>query len=1265
MDVYAPVTLASADQEAVSDITPSSAVVSGEVDPEGVAVSGCEFEYELETGGYAKAQSCSPTPGSGSTYEKVSASLSGLAEGTQYGEGRLSVTNANGVSYAQQLRSFETPFRFEVTSAGAGAGTVQCEVFSATEPDDFKAPEPCATEYYKTIGRVRVTAVPGAGLTFEGWTVLEGPTTCNGTTEPCVVRYGHNPTEFEGPTKLVANFSGSGTKYPLTVHKTGAGTGTVESSPPGIDCEPAESECSHEYEAGQRVELKEAPVADAEFVKWEGCDSESGAGKEVCVVTMTAARSVTAEFKPSATKYVPLVTTEPASGVEVVQEAGHGVVRAALNGKVAPGGLPVTSCVFEYGTSTAYGQTVPCVPAAKDIPTTGEPEPAVTASVSGLLPGTTYHFRLRAANANGEAPPAADQSFLTPGPGIGEASVSDVSDVSATLNATVDPDGASTSWHFEYDTREYAEGEGPHGTSVPAGEGAAGSGSEQVAVGEALQGLAASTEYFYRLVAVSQLDVDGVTQAVVFDGPQQTFTTQTASTQFVLPDGRGYEMVSPPQKQGALITADTTSEQGWLFEAASAGGAFAYTSTTPTESGVTGYAETTQVLSTRTAQGWHNRDLSIPHERATLIPFTEGPEYRRFSSDLSAAVVQPYGTFTPCVSARGAPQPCISPAASEQTPFLEDLQAGSFSPLVTGCPQAGEPCPPAVEERADVPPGTVFGGHQLEFAGTPCPENDKYCGPLFVAATPDLSHVVLLSATPLTEGEGAGGGLYEYSAGRLTFIGKGENDGKEGHFEGADAAHMAHGISTDGSRVIFNGKGENPNHEPVQGLLMRDTASEETVLLGEHGEFQTASASQSRVFFSEAGDLKICEVVGGAGGHLQCELTDLTTGAGLLGDVLGASEDGSYVYFVSPGVLGDGAQHGARPGEDNLYVNHYEAGVWTPSFIASLPPADSDDWHYQVLEEQPTGVSPNGQWLAFDSQAQLAGYRSAGHTEVYLYHPAAAANAATLTCASCKPTGEDATGAAHIPTWEGNKSYTDLQPYQPRYLSDQGRLFFDSSEALVPLDGDGTEDVYEYEPEGVGSCTSSSSSSSSGSVVFEPARAFALDGHSGESAAGCVALISSGDSGEPSTFLDATEDGSEVFFLTSAHLASQDTDSAPDVYVARECTSGAPCLSAPVSPPACDNESSCRPSPTPQPSIYGPSASETFTGPGNPAPSLPSSPPTTKPKPETPQQKLAKALRSCRGKKVRKKRIACEKQARHTYAVKAADTSPHRRGTKR
>ena len=621
-------------------------------------------------------------------------------------------------------------------------------------------------------------------------------------------------------------------------------------------------------------------------------------------------------------------------------------------------------------------------------------------------------------------------------------------------------------------------------------------------------------------------------------------------------------------------------------------------------------------------------------------------------------IVQPYGLFTPCLTPQGAPQPCLSPAASEQTAFSDDLQTDLYTPLVTGCPAEGQPCPSAVAEAADVPSGTIFGAQHTGGAApvsSECEVNDNYCGPYFVAATPDLSHVVLLSAVGLTKGTGAG--LYEWAGGRLSFIGKGENEGQAGQVEGSDASRGAHGLSADGSRVIFNGKSENAEHQPIEGLLMRDTSSEESVLLGEHGEFQTASASLSRIFFSEDGDLKVCEIVVGAGGNLQCEVSDLTEGAGVVGDVLGASEDGSYVYFVSAGVLGDGAQHGAVKGADNLYVDHYDAETraWQPAFVATLASSDSQDWYFygNKIEFQPTRVSPNGQWLAFASGARLTGYDNRGFGEVYLYHAAVGGQQPSLTCASCAPTGERPTGGGEVPGWEGNTNYSRLQPYQSRYLSDSGRLFFDSAQALVPLDSDGTTDVYEYEPEGVPSGEQAcSGASSSGSTVFEPEREYSVPGSVGRTQAGCLALISSGDSGEGSTFLDASEDGSEVFFLTTARLVPQDVDTAPDVYVARECTSASPCLSQPVSPPECDNEASCKASPEPQPSIYGAPPSATFSGPGDLAP--PPSPASVgKPKPLTRAQELAKALKACGKDRAKVKRERCEKQARGKYGVKA------------
>src|ERR1700682_5548895 len=307
------------------------------------------------------------------------------------------------------------------------------------------------------------------------------------------------------------------------------------------------------------------------------------------------------------------------------------------------------------------------------------------------------------------------------------------------------------------------------------------------------------------------------------------------------------------------------------------------------------------------------------------------------------------------------------------------------------------------------------------------------------------------------------------------------------------------------------------------------------------------------------------------------------------------------------------AASGATSPGENLYVDHYNGSEWRPTFIAALSSEDSSDWEPVLgLSGQPTRVSSNGEWLAFMSQASLTGYDNRDavtglpDAEVYLYR----ASANRLVCASCDPTGARPIGveyaqlepgsgglvgggrnvwkrsgfvAANLPGWQRVSVQAIPGFYQSRYLSDTGRLFFTSRDALVPQDANGTQDAYQYEPEGVGSCTSSSSS---GSVVFKPAREFTVEGHSGAEGAGCVGVISSGNSSEESAFLDASENGSDVFFLTSAKLAPQDKDTSYDIYDAHICTSAAPCSTAPVSPPACDTEASCKASPTPQPSIY-------------------------------------------------------------------------------
>ena len=177
----------------------------------------------------------------------------------------------------------------------------------------------------------------------------------------------------------------------------------------------------------------------------------------------------------------------------------------------------------------------------------------------------------------------------------------------------------------------------------------------------------------------------------------------------------------------------------------------------------------------------------------------------------------------------------------------------------------------------------------------------------------------------------------------------------------------------------------------------------------------------------------------------------------------------------------------------------------------------------------------------------------------------------------------------------------------------------------------GVENVYEYEPGGEGSCTS------------QP---------------GCVSLISSGSSQHESAFLDASENGDDVFFLTAARLLAQDTDNSLDIYDARVCGTyqSEPCL-PPFTPPPppCARGEGCRPAQAPQPSYTQPPTLST-SPPSQPKPPVTAntSKPAAKPKPLTRAQKLADALRACRKLKRKRKRQACVRKARKSFGAKPA-----------
>jgi sugar lactone lactonase YvrE len=936
---------------------------------------------------------------------------------------------------------------------------------------------------------------------------------------------------------------------------------------------------------------------------------------------------------------------------------------ATLNGSVNPAGIAVTSCEFEYGPTTSYGSSVACSQSPAEIGSGASPVP-VSAALTGLEPRTEYHFRLVAANANGSNS-GQDATFITLTPPVVEGeSVSEVTSSGATLQTRVNPGGVETSYRFEYGTST------AYGTSLPVPGAGVGSGLRAVPVSARLQELRAGTPYHYRVVAENAL---GAVQ-----GADHTFLTQYPGGPYSLPDGRAWEMVSPAVKHGGVIEPPGTlaSGAGGLIESSPEGSVFTYLSDQSLFAEPQGESNLSQVLATRTIAGWASQDIATPHQASSDATVGDGSEYRFFSSDLSLALVAPFGEM---------PATLLSPEATERTPYLRNNVNSSYLPLVTA---------------ANVPAGTKFGGSPEVAAPGVRP----------VGASPDLTHLVLhteegvsLTSTPVEYG-----GLYEWAAGRLQLVsvlpdGSAAPDALLGYF----SKDVRHAISNDGSRIFWTRNGSGP-----QNLYMRDTIRGQTLQVdavqpGAAGtgnanpQFQAASADGSRVFFTDeqqltehstaAGskaDLYECELIE-ARGELTCKLRDLTVdhnpgeSAEVQGVVLGTSEQGCEagshedcnVYFVARGALSTAeneAQETATAGQGNLYVEHFNGTEWeAPTFIVSLSPGDNRDWSspFGDLGYLTSRVSPNGGYVAFMSERSLTGYDNhdarsgVADEEVYLYD----VTTRSLICASCNPSGARPVGiyrdpqlpylvdgheawngrwlAASVPAWQPTAN--TFATYQSRYLLDSGRLFFNSSDLLVPQAAGGQEVVYQYEPEGVGGCSASRETFSAKTD-------------------GCVDPVSSPTVGSESAFLDASESGADAFFLTSAPLTSKDVDDQRDIYDAHECTAGSPCISQAVTSPAppCDSADSCRPPSAPPAAALENPATSSFSGEGTPLSAGVSAPHGAKAKPATRAERLAIALRACRRRyrAAKAKRAACERRALRADAPRKPRRETRRRG---
>ncbi len=976
---------------------------------------------------------------------------------------------------------------------------------------------------------------------------------------------------------------------------------------------------------------------------------------------------VFASSAPNGTLYV-LYQSPPAVRLQSIPPPGPVIIE----GSEKAGALKTTGATLEAGVNPEaeapeeahyhfeYGEEsgVYTNSTAETALTPGFEDQAASAAIEGLQPGKTYHFRVVAENKLGKSE-GPDETFETlPPVSIESESAAEVSADSAKLITELNAHGLPSEYHFEYLTQAQFETnsnsfEGPEkAQSVPVPDAQAGHSEESASFSVTIQHLKADTVYDFRVIAHNALGKS--------EGAAQTFTTQGVQAA-VLPDGRAWEMVSPPQKHAGAL--EPIPSEGGAIQAAADGAGLAYIATAPVDEGPQGSRSSvlSELLARRGAPGvWSTQDITTPHQAPTGVAVGNPSEYKLFSAELTRGAVEPIGA-TPLSPRPSEP----SEANAERTPYLREGD-GSFTALV----YAGTPAHPG-----NVAEGTKFGGVETK------PE--KFGGGVeFQTGTPDLAHVLLASPSALVAGFENEGfkSIYEWSEGKLAPVSVLADGTAAGVASAGNAsAQMRNAISVDGSRAFFTDSG---NHlfmrdmalGPSGKTLRIDTPEAGVKEVPSGATFQLASADGSKVLFTDPArlttdatakanqpDLYQCEIEV-TGEEASCKLRDLSVdphaneAASVQGAVIGAGEGGGRVYFASNGALGEGqeeARSGVCPkaGEGecvNLYEYDTQGKAPRPRLVAVLAREDNPDWAAvsagQNLGELTARVSPDGRYLAFMSKRSLSGYdnrdaKSGAHDEeVYEFD----AQSGRLSCVSCDPTGQRPVGqfdngvapgplvdapilwggqtlAGSVPGW----TRADLTHalYQSRYLSDSGRLFFNSPVGLVSSDGNAKQDVYQYEPQGAGSCTA---------------------------APACVALISSGGSSEESAFLDASESGDDVFFLTAAQLSLQDTDTALDIYDAHVCSTAPGCAPPALgAPPPCVTADSCRQAPTPQPGIFGEPASQSFSGAGNPTPEGGGAPKAA-PKPLTRAQKLKRALAACK-KKPKAKRAQCQRQARKRY----------------
>lgn len=558
--------------------------------------------------------------------------------------------------------------------------------------------------------------------------------------------------------------------------------------------------------------------------------------------------------------------------------------------------------------------------------------------------------------------------------------------------------------------------------------------------------------------------------------PNEAIRVQQHATN--LADCRAYEKASPADKGFGDIVGD-----GLTTVASASGDAVAFNSRAQFAGAVgSGVSGQTQYLARRGEAGWSTLAITPMPRPEAQQTFFAATKLQIFSKDLSTAVLWGYDL----------PEADVS-SPERNNIYVEDTATRALQ-LVTA-------------SQKDPLGFFDFVGEQTVWG-----------------LSDDARHMAFTTPTrmlPDAISDGSTPNLYQWDDGALTLAGVLPDGTVPSGGATVEPQNYREAMSADGSRLVF----KSPAFEFDAQLYLRIDGSRTVWVSQPEGSDQSTptgvmlqgmTRDGRNVFFVTNSPLLDSDTNGGPDLYRYTDSADPASDSNLTmisqngdtpgdllgGSVVGFSEDGQSVYYHTVSshiVLWD---HGA---------SHEVA--WP------VKRPDTPNSELTVTASKPGfgRVTPDGSYMAFltatapDNVHGPTGEVTNRFFEMYLY----SAKDETLKCVSC-PTGGATSDVAVKPSVTAGNPTIDDVAIRPRFLSDDGKVFFSSREQLVPEDVNSVADTYEY------------------------------DGATDE-----LSIVSTGRGTDPAMFADASESGDDVFILTRQPLVSSDRDELVDLYDVR------------------------------------------------------------------------------------------------------------------